>query len=228
MADAIQEVSEIPRFADGLVLNIGTLNEQKVASMLLAAQTAEESGTPIILDPVGVGSTSYRAETIQQLLNEHSVTLIRGNAGEIATLADIDWEAKGVDAGEGDASLEETAKRVAEKHQCLVALSGETDFITDGKEVIAVTNGHEMLSRITGSGCMLANTSAAFLATDTGTPLERVIAAHVAMGTAGERAATREDVQGTGTFRSALIDELSRLDDDLLLSNQKTEVIHDE
>ena len=69
--------------------------------MLLAGKTANSIGIPVVLDPVGVGATSYRRETIRQLLSEVKFALIRGNAGELATIAGEDWQAKGVDAGQG-------------------------------------------------------------------------------------------------------------------------------
>ena len=70
-----------------------------------------------------------------RILNEVDVTLIRCNAGEIAAIAGVQWAAKGVDAGEGDADIETIAKQVAQQYNCLVAVSGTVDIVTDGHKI---------------------------------------------------------------------------------------------
>ena len=98
MSANIEEMVELPQISQALVINIGTVIGQERDAMLLAGKTANSIGIPVVLDPVGVGATSYRRETIRQLLSEVKFALIRGNAGELATIAGEDWQAKGVDA----------------------------------------------------------------------------------------------------------------------------------
>jgi len=211
MADAVEEMEEAASNADALVLNIGTLNNQIVESMLTAGKAANKNEIPVILDPVGVGATSYRKNVIERLLNEMSFDVIRGNIGEIATLADVQWNAKGVDAGSGEVSSIEIVKQVAENEKCVVAVSGEQDVISNGDKVVTISNGHKYMSKITGSGCMLSGIIGAFISVSRNNIFEAVQIAHNAFGIAGEKGADRRDVYGNGTFRSALIDSLYNL-----------------
>src|SRR5690606_31361573 len=132
-----------------------------------AGKSANEKGHPIVLDPVGVGATAYRKRAVEELLSKLDVTLIRGNAGEIATLAGVKWKTKGVDAGEGTANITVAAKKVARLYRCLVAVTGETDIVTDGNKIIRLTGGHPLMTRITGMGCLLSAVTAAFLSIST-------------------------------------------------------------
>ncbi len=107
MAHAHEEVEEMVGLAAALVLNIGTLEPAWVESMLLAGRAASARGIPVVLDPVGAGATRYRTETAKRILDEVAVTVLRGNAGEIATLVGVEAEVRGVesiDAG-GDAAV---------------------------------------------------------------------------------------------------------------------------
>ena len=89
MAHAPEEVEEMVGIAGALVLNIGTLSSGWVDAMVAAGRAANERGTPVVLDPVGAGATRYRTETALRILDEVDVTVLRGNAGEVATLAGV-------------------------------------------------------------------------------------------------------------------------------------------
>lgn len=157
MADAIEEMKEMTGIASGLLLNIGTLNSRTVQSMLVAGKCANERNIPVVLDPVGVGATSYRKEAVRSLLDNISVTLIRCNAGELAALADVPWEAKGVDSGTGNADIVSLAKTVAARYECVVAVTGAVDVVTDGIQHIEIAGGDARMPSITGSGCLLSS-----------------------------------------------------------------------
>lgn len=223
MANEKEEMSEIAQFSNALVLNIGTLNHSVLESMIIAGKAANKQGVPVILDPVGVGATSFRKRAVQKLFEEIDFTAVRGNAGEIAILADVDWEAKGVDAGKGSAPLLETVRKVAKAKDCIVAISGKEDMISDGIKIYICKNGHKRMSGITGTGCMLSGIVGAFAAVEKECMLDAVIAAHIVFGLAGEQAAKREDVQGPGTFRTALIDELEKISPEDVKKNAKLE-----
>lgn len=97
MAIAPEEVQEITAIADGLNINIGTLQEKTVEAMLLSGSTANMKGIPVILDPVGVGASSFRRPTVHRLLQEIRFSAIKGNAAEILCLLEESGEMKGVD-----------------------------------------------------------------------------------------------------------------------------------
>lgn len=219
MADDILEVAEITVQAHALVINIGTLNERTIDSMLLSSKTARERKTPIILDPVGAGATSLRTATARRLAFECSPTIIRGNASEIQALVRGSADTRGVDAGNGNtplATLIAEAKELAGGTGAVVAITGKTDIATDGTAVWAVYNGDALMRGITGSGCMLSAICGGFAAVRTRTPLEAAVAALAAMGISGALARRGHEEEGTGSMRWRMIDELSRLDGELL------------
>ena len=114
MADELQEVEEMVSLASALLINIGTLNERTKESMLLAGKKANSLGIPVILDPVGAGATTFRRETVQQLLAEIKFVLIRCNIGELAAIANVSWQQKGVDSGSGSMALSDEATKIAQ------------------------------------------------------------------------------------------------------------------
>ncbi len=111
----------------------------------------------------------------------------------LLAIAGVDWQAKGVDAGEGDADIEEIAKEVAEKHNCLVAVSGTIDIVTDGNKAIKITGGHPLMTRVTGVGCLLSSVVGAFLAVAMENQLEAAATALTFYKRAGEKAAELAD-----------------------------------
>ncbi len=208
MADAKEEVAEMAGLAGALVLNIGTLNREQVASMLLAGRAANDRGIPVILDPVGAGATRYRTETAKKLLSGLDITVIKGNAGEIGTLAGADATVRGVDSHglSGDPAC--IARDLAGRLGCTVALTGPADIVTDGNRVLFVENGHPRMGSISGTGCMVASVTGAFCAVEDDTVMATA-AALAALGLAGERAAAAS--AGPLSFKVALFDALANL-----------------
>lgn len=206
MADAVEEALEIATVSKCTVLNVGTLKSDSVKSMLVAGKTARKVGNPVVLDPVGAGATTFRKETVLTLLDEIDITLIRCNAGEIAAIAGSEWQAKGVDAGTGDADVAQLAQQVAREHACLVAVSGEFDLVTDGERMLVIEGGHAMMSRVTGMGCLLSSVAGAYLAVAEGDPIDAVAEALTYYKRAGERAAQQS--QGLGDFAMNFINAL--------------------
>ncbi|MEI7026279.1 hydroxyethylthiazole kinase [Paenibacillus sp. y28] len=166
MAYAKQEVADMARIAGALVLNIGTLTEVKVEAMLLAGRSANQHGVPIVLDPVGAGATAYRTETVRALLQELRVSVLRGNAAEIANVIGEAWAIKGVDAGEGSGDVVALAQSAAAKLDCLVVISGQTDVVANKTLTFTAANGHPIQTRITGAGCLLSSVIGAFHAVE--------------------------------------------------------------
>lgn len=156
MADDKDEVAEMVAMADALLINIGTINTWTLEAMLIAGKKANELNVPTVLDPVGVGATVFRKKIVQQLLEQIHFAAIRCNVGELAAIAGVQWESKGVDSGEGDMDTVEVAKQVAKKWKTIVIVTGETDIVTDGHVVEQITGGDVRMTQITGSGCLLS------------------------------------------------------------------------
>ncbi|WP_203247815.1 hydroxyethylthiazole kinase [Sporosarcina beigongshangi] len=206
MADAVEEAAEIASISSCTVLNIGTLKRETVKAMLLAGKSANQHGKPIVLDPVGAGATAFRKESVLGILDEVDVTLIRCNAGELAAIAGANWEAKGVDAGEGEADLTALAEEVAHRHHCIVAVTGVVDIVTDGNKTLHITGGHPLMAKITGSGCLLSAVAGAFLAVANGNQLGAVVTACTFYKQAGQQAA--EKSEGPGDFQVQFLNAL--------------------
>ena len=216
MAHAPQEVEEMAAVAGALVLNIGTLSEHWVAAMLLAGKAA--SG-PIVLDPVGAGATRYRTETAKRLLDELEIAVVRGNPAEVATLAGREAEIRGVESLGAEGSAAELARDAARTLGRVVSVTGPIDHVSDGQRVVAISNGHELLGTVSGTGCMSTAVTASFLAGKPAEPLEAAAEALVAFGVAGEDAA--RDAKGPGSFHVNLYDALAGLDPETLDARTK-------
>jgi hydroxyethylthiazole kinase len=210
MAHAREEVEEMVGLASALVINIGTLSPHWVDAMLAAGRAANDKGIPVVVDPVGAGATRYRTDTAKRLLDEVDVTVIRGNAGEIATLVGVEAEVRGVesiDAGGDPAGL---AREAARTLGVVASVTGPVDHVSDGETVLAVANGHEFLATVSGTGCMSTAITGCFLAAKPDAPLEAAAEALGAFGVAGEDAAVA--AHGPGTFHAALYDALYNLE----------------
>jgi len=142
MAHAVNEVEEMVSFAGALVLNIGTLTDDWIASMIKAGKRASISETPIILDPVGAGATSLRTGAAKSIIQETHINVIRGNASEVLSLGRENSKTKGVDAIHTVEAAARTAITLANELESVLAITGPTDLITDGQQVIQVSNGH--------------------------------------------------------------------------------------
>ncbi len=207
MAHAREEVEEMVGLASALVLNIGTLDEGLVEAMLLAGKRANERGIPVVLDPVGAGATKLRTRTAERLLSELEVAAVCGNAGEIATLAGLAAEVRGVESLAGDA--ERAVMEAARSLGTTVAATGATDYVSDAERTLAVSNGHPLMGRVVGSGCASTAAVGCFAAAGGSASVETVAHALAYFGRAGEVAA--EGAEGAGTFEPRLLDALSRL-----------------
>ena len=221
MAHAAEEVEEMVSFAGALVLNIGTLSMSWVDAMLIAGKKANELKVPIILDPVGSGATRLRTESAKRLINELSVSVIRGNASEVLSLAQEGSRTKGVDSIHRVDEAESAALALAKELSTTLAITGPVDLITVGRRVCRVLNGHELMGFVTGTGCTATALIGAFLSVDR-EPVNATATALAYFGLAGERAAAHS--KGPGSFQIALLDALFSMDGDTLRKGAKIEV----
>lgn len=222
MADDISETEDITGLSSALVINIGTLNERTVGSMLASGKKANALGIPVILDPVGAGASGFRNDAAMKILKEITPSIIRGNLSELSFLAGWTATTRGVDASEDDADHDRisVAQSAARQYRCVAAVTGAIDVISDGEKNIIIENGHPMLTKVTGTGCMTSALTASFAAVTTDY-LSAAAAGVAAMGIAGEIAFDQAGSLGTGSFRNALTDTISRLDGAMIKSRAK-------
>ncbi|MEX2629592.1 MAG: hydroxyethylthiazole kinase [Tistlia sp.] len=209
MAHAREEVAEVVALAAALTLNIGTFSPAWVAAAELAAGEARRLGKPWVLDPVGVGATAFRRDNGRRL-SALGPTVVRGNASEIRALAGLAGQGigsagKGVDASDSVESAAEAADVLARRLDCVVAVTGEVDRVTDGRRIATVANGHAMMTRVTALGCSLTAVTGACLAVQPDAFLATVHALAL-VGVAGEQAAGQ--ATGPGSLRVAYLDRL--------------------
>ena len=238
MAEDAEELEEVVTIADALVINIGKLSKEQINSMNVSAEVANKTGTPIILDPVGVGVTQLRNRTTLNLIENYKMAAIRGNISEIKAIAkltgiiDENNTAKGVDVNIDDIITEENLKangeiikELANKLDTTILASGPIDILSDGTTTIAIDNGDDMMPLITGSGCMLSSIVGSCIGGST--PLEGTLVAILAMNIAGEKARAKVDEkdEGTGSFRAYLIDYLYKTNAESLVNESNIKIL---
>jgi hydroxyethylthiazole kinase len=220
MADALGEAADIAAISQAVVLNMGTLNERTIPSMIAAGVSANAKGIPVLFDPVGAGASALRNDTAARLLSEVKVSVLRGNISEIKFIAGLSSVTKGVDASEGDLAGAEgagpVAKELAKRLGCIVVISGAIDTVSDGGKTVFIENGHPMMGSITGTGCMCSSLIGSFCGAVPDGLFSAAIAAMLCMGVAGEQAFEKAGQFGSGSFREALHDALSRMDGETL------------
>lgn len=216
MAHAHPEVEDMVALCGATVINIGTLSEYWVDSMLKAATKANTINKPWVLDPVGAGATAYRDETAARLLNLKP-TVIRGNASEIMALAKTSQtKTKGVDSVHQSTEAVEAALWLSQTVGSVVCISGATDVVVSGNEKILLTNGHALMQQVTGLGCSASALVAAFVANDKSNPLQATAAAMALLSVAGELA--EKQSAGPGSLQANLLDKLHNITKDEFLS----------
>jgi hydroxyethylthiazole kinase len=220
MAHAPEEVAEMSELASALVLNIGTLTVEFVDAMKKAARSANKKGIPVILDVCGAGATKLRDQKSLELLDETKISIVKGNASEIARISGLLVKTKGVDAGSVDADLRELAEQFAQARSCTVVITGKEDIVSNGKKSYRIKNGHPMMANIVGTGCMATSVIGTFAAVDPDYSCAAT-AGLVCFEVASELAVQKS--RGPGTFKEQLFDALYHLDKATLSRMQKVE-----
>lgn len=212
MVHDAHEASEFAAISSAVVINIGTLSPPWVDGMTTAVKTAREQRIPWVLDPVAVGATSYRQETVQALL-QHKPTVIRGNPSEIRSLALSSAEGRGVDSESTSAAALQAANDLARSTGAIVAVTGEEDLVTDGERTLFVRGGDSRMPMITALGCAVSALVGACCGVEPD-PLAASATALAMVAAAGERAGA--NAEGPGSLRWRLLDELSTLSPEAL------------
>lgn len=223
MAYAKEEMKDIITISDALVLNIGTLTKEVIDVMLLAGRYANEKDIPVIFDPVGAGASSLRNDASKEIISNIKLSIIRGNESEIANLNGIKLETKGVDSKGRVEDKIGLAKEFALKVSSTVCISGKEDVISDGKNVFSVKNGDEVLTKMTGSGCMSSSIMGAFAAIDRNY-FKASLTGAVLVGICGELAALKSKL--SGSFQTEFFNNLSAFNPDMLNRHARFEKIY--
>jgi hydroxyethylthiazole kinase len=195
MTIALDEVSAFTASADALLVNIGTLDANMREAIPCAIAVAKREKKPFVLDPVLVDRSPPRLAFANTILAE-GPAIVRANVAELTTLA-------------GGITNDDAVAEFAEKHECVVAATGSTDFVTDGKNFIYLGNGHLLMSKITAMGCAASALTAAFAAVES-SPFIATVAALSMMNVAGE--IVGKDAKGPGSFAVALLDTIHAID----------------
>jgi len=204
MAHSVEEVEEMVKIANALVINIGTLSPRWVEAMKLALREANRLNKPVVFDPVGAGATAFRNQTIAELLETGTFTVIRGNASEIIAMVSTLHRTKGVDSTSTVESAIESAEYLCKKFGSILCISGKTDIIISDNKQMKIYNGHEMMSKVTGLGCTATAIIGAFLGV-VNNPFIATVSAMAVMGVAGELAA--KSSSGPGSLQLNLTDK---------------------
>jgi len=218
MAHAPEELAEIVDISSALVLNIGTLTADFVEAMKKAALAANKKKIPVVLDVCGAGATSLRDKKCFELLNEAKIDIIKGNASEVARINGLAVSTKGVDSGVINQDLVNLAKLLAQKRDCTVVITGKEDVVAGSGKYFLVKNGHPLMTRVVGTGCMATSVIAAFAAVEK----DFVLAASaglVCFEVAAELAARNSS--GPGAFKERIFDHLYFLDKKTINKMQK-------
>lgn len=213
MSSYSEEMEDLVRKCDALLINIGTLDSAFLEGVRKAAAAACGKGLKWVLDPVGVGASAARRDASIELIRDFHPSIIRANASEVKAL-EAALSGSGAEGGRGvDSTVRsedalEAAKRLAAASGAVVSMSGETDFITDGTEVVKIEGGSPVMPLVTAMGCTASALTAAFSA-NASTPMEAASKAMEMMARAAEMAASKTSLPGS--FQTEFIDAVSRL-----------------
>lgn len=224
MSFCLEEMDEIIKISNGIVLNIGTMDKEMRNILLEVGKLANKYKKPIVLDPVGIGATKCRKELIKNLLENVQISVIKGNLAEIKSIINWSGKSKGVDSL--DNSLEDEildlGKEFMKKYNCVLGITGKNDYIFSKEEIIKISNGHEKMSKVTGTGCMTASLIGSFLGSFENDFLSTILGIGI-MGISGEIASSQCETLGTGSLRVKIIDNISLINSEIFLEKIKIE-----
>ncbi len=208
MAHAQEEVVDMVRLSNALVLNIGTLTSELIDSMKIAGKAANDKGIAVILDAVGVGATPFRDQKAFEILDECHIDIIKGNASEISRLAGEDVITKGVESTDVQLDLVKVAQKLSQERDATVVITAPEDIIAYKNDGYVIKNGDPLMGMIVGTGCMAASILGCFCAVEKN--FGKACAAGLsAYGIAAEVAA--KDARIPFKFKEKFFDEVFKL-----------------
>ncbi len=207
MAFAKEEMKDMTNISSALVINIGTLTTEFIENALIAGKTANKKNIPIILDAVGAGATKFRTESVHNLLKELQITIIKGNQGEIATIAGVEAEVRGVESIGADKEPKEFAKELSQKINSTVVVTGKIDTIAKKDQLELCDLGDKKLGSFVGSGCLLASVLGSFASINEN-DFEAAKNAVEFYTKCGEKVAKKSE--GAMDFKNKFLDEIEK------------------
>ena len=206
MSYAKEEAEETAEKSDAVLINIGTPDADLAETVLIAGKTANKKGVPLVFDPVGAGFTRYRLDICREILSGVRPDIIKGNEGEISALLGGKSLMKGVESIKTNTDLYVLSRKTAEKYHCVCAVTGETDYISNNSDTFINNTGHELLTRVAGTGCVCGALCGAFASL--GDPYMGAVNAVELMCLAGEYASEKcsSDI---GSFKYELLNYFS-------------------
>lgn len=207
MTETVLEAPIVTTVSDALVVNLGTLSMDAMDGIPATVAAAVRDARPWVLDPTAIGIAPVRTPLARELLASRPA-VVRGNASEVLALAGIGPGGRGADSVASPETAEDAAAQVADRTGGAVAVSGEIDLVLEGDRLTRVARGTELLTRVTGTGCLLGALTSACTAVCE----DRFLAALAAttwLDIAGEVAADR--APGPGSFRMHLLDALNEV-----------------
>ena len=187
------------------------------------AAAAFNAGKPWVIDPVGIGIGQQRTDLLLEV-KQYKPTIIRGNASEIIALASL-WNlegttedlsrARGVDSTDEVAAARDAAVALARYTGGAVAVSGQTDLVTNGEVVAYSHGGSSLMSKVTGFGCSQGGVLAVYACV--ADPFTAALAGVAHYNIAGRRA--EELASAPASFKVAFIDELYKVSPEEIAEN---------
>ena len=188
MTASVDEVAEFAVQADALLVNLGTLDPSRRDSIRHALDAFETTGRPWVLDPVHCELSPIRLSFARELLVRRPAAA-RGNPREIAAME-------------------------AAPQGTIVVRTGASDLVRLEERELAIRNGHPLMAKVTGTGCLSGALISAFLGC-CDDRLTSAAAALLFLGVCAEVAA--ESARGPGTFAAALLDAIEAVETDDIL-----------
>lgn len=204
-------------------INVGTLFPIYEQTLPLTARSLHDMGKPWVLDPVAIGIGSLRTDLLRKF-KEFKPSVIRGNPSEIIALAGL-WgldggasesRVRGVDSTDSVNAAKAAAVSLAKYTGGAVAVSGETDLVTDGSIIAYSYGGSHFMEKITGAGCALGGVIAVYATA--ASPFIAALTGTAVFNLAGSRAEAKTDAPGS--FQTQFIDELYKAAADEIADNQ--------
>ncbi|NTJ44490.1 hydroxyethylthiazole kinase [Agrobacterium larrymoorei] len=196
MTSSEEEIESFVAKTDALTINLGTLDATRRNVIRIAVEIANREGKPWIVDPVHCDYSPSRLEFAYEL-SQLRPSILRGNDAEMAVINDTG-----------------AALRIQ---------TGPVDRLKDDTRKVRIVNGHSLMAKVTGTGCLSGGVIAAFMAVEPD-PMLAAAAALSVTGVSAEIAARH--AKGPGTFEAAFLDALFNINGSDVISHARIE--HDE
>ncbi|WP_105956987.1 hydroxyethylthiazole kinase [Apilactobacillus quenuiae] len=216
-----REAKDLVNISDALVINLGSNSKVTIDQAIFAGKEANHKKIPIVLDPVAIAASKLRQDNFKYINDNIKINVLRGNAGEIAFIAGVEWDAKGIDAGNGKGSLQSIAEKAARKLNAIVVLSGPSDIVTDGETTYEIDNGNHFFALNVGCGDMLDGIIGAFMGIESS--ISSVVMATKLFSIVGEIAAAK--INEPYMFLGSFFDNLYKVSDQEVAKKEKVKLM---